>query len=123
MSDIITWNVQPDVAWGNLVQAQVDAIEADIVALVDGMTDQVAQWMRDNHRWTNRSGDAEAGLYADIEHVARTSVHLLISHGPAIEYAWILELNPRTALLGDTLDVWWPVLYQGILEIMRRHSS
>lgn len=123
MSDIITWNITPEVSWGQQAQAQVDGIEADIVALVDGMTDSVAQWLRDNHRWTNRTGNAEAGLYADIEHAVRQSVYLLMSHGPAIEYAWILEMNPRTALLGDAADYWWPVLYRGALEIVQRHSS
>ena len=122
MSDI-TWNILPEVSWGVLAQQQVDAIEADIVAFIDSLTEQVAQWLRDNHRWQNQSGDAEAGLYADILHAVRQSVYLLMSHGPAIEYAWILEANPKTTLLGDAADHWWPVLYQGAVEIVRRHSS
>ena len=125
MSDIITWNITPQEAWGQLAQAQVDAIEADIVALVNAMLDEVQQWMRENHPWTNRTGAAEAGLYTDIEHAARESVYLLMSHGPAVSYAWYLEhsFGGRFSVLGDTSDRFWPVLYRGALEIARRHSG
>jgi hypothetical protein len=119
----VTWNVLPEEAWAALVKDRVDLIEADVVALIDGMTDEVTTWMRANHRWENRSGDAEAGLYADVEHVLKQSVHLLLSHGPAVEYAWFLEANPRYALLGDAADHFWPVLLRGVQEILRKHSD
>lgn len=123
MSDIVTWNIRPEEAWAALVQGRADAIEADIVALVDSLTDEVAEWMRANHRWQNRTGDAEAGLYSDIEHTIHQSVYLLLSHGPAIEYAWFLEANPRYAVLGDAADQFWPVLLRGVQAILRRHSD
>lgn len=119
----ISWNITPDVAWGQLAERQVDAIEADIVALVESMLDEVQSWMRSNHRWRNVTGEAEAGLYTDMEHIVREAVYLVMSHGPAVAHAWILELNPRTALLGDAADHWQPVLYRRVVEIVRKHSS
>lgn len=124
MSDaFVTWNILPEDAWGALVQGRADAIEADIVALIDDLTDQVTIWMRANHRWQNRTGDAEAGLFSDVEHVIHQSVYLLMSHGPAIDYAWFLEANPRFAVLGDAADTFWPVLLRGVRDILRRHSD
>ncbi len=125
MTDIITWNITPQESWGRLAQAQVNGIEADIVALVNAMLNEVQEWMRANHPWGNITGAAEAGLYTDIEHVARQSVTLLMSHGPAVPYAVFLEYAHagRWSILPDASDRFWPILYRGAMEIARRHSS
>lgn len=117
------WIVRPEESWPVLAQQQVDGIEADIIALIDGMADEVTQWMRANHRWQNQTGAAEAGLFADIEQAAHQYAALMMSHGPAIPYAWALEASPRTALLDDVVDHFAPVLFRGVQEIVRRHSS
>lgn len=126
MSDnIVTWNITPADSWAALVQAQVNAIEADIVTLADSLTDQVAAWMKENARWTDQTGAARAGLYADIIHVAHEAVYLLMSHNVTLEYTWYLEtaFAGRYSILDDTVDFWWPVFYRGVVEILRRHSS
>lgn len=119
------WVIRPEDVWPNLAQSQADAIESDLVAMVDGMTDEVASWMRDNARWQDDTGQARAALYADIETVARRSVDLIMSHGPAISYSWWLETvrQGRLGILGDALDNWSPVLFRRAQEIVRRHSS
>lgn len=119
----ITWSIDPGEYLEALARQQADAIEADLVKLVDSMTDDVAAWMKQNARWNDQTGNARAGLYADIEHITRQAVYLLMSHDVTLDYTWALESNPRTALLGDTADHWWPVLYRGAVEIVRRHSS
>lgn len=121
----ITWNIRPEDVWPRIVQAQVDAIEADIVTLVNSLLDPVQEWMKANHRWQNRTGAAETGLYTDLLRVARQSVHLLMSHGPTISYSVYLEYGfaGRLSILGDTADNFWPLLYRGAVEIVRRHSS
>lgn len=120
----VSWNIDPGAYFAAITRQRADDIEADIVAFVDGMTDEVAAWMRDNARWTDRTGEARQGLYADIEHVVRRSVHLLMSHGPTIEYAVWLEWAHagRFSILPDAVDNFAPVLYRGVLEILRRHS-
>jgi hypothetical protein len=121
----ISWNIRPEDAWGALAEQQINAIEADIVALIENMLDKVQQSMRSEARWQDVTGDARAGLYTDIEYVVRQSVVLLMSHGPTIPYAIYLEYAHagRFAILGDTADRWWPVLYRDVGEIVRRHSS
>ena len=121
----VTWNIDPGDAWRELTQAHVDAIEAECVALVNSLLDPVQEWMKMNHRWQNQTGAAEEGLYTDILHAVRQSVYLLMSHGPTVAHAVYLEhsFSGRFALLGDTVDNWWPILYRGVLDIVRRHSS
>lgn len=99
------------------------AIEAEVVALVDGITDQAAAWMKQNHRWENRTGAAEEGLYADLIVVAHQTVSLLLSHGPTIEYARWLEANPKFAVLGDAVDQFAPILFRGLQEIAKKHGG
>ena len=119
------WVIRPEDVWPDLAQTQIDAIEADLVAMVDGMTDEVAAWMRDNARWNDQTGEARAGLYADIETVARRSVDLIMSHGPAISYSWWLETvnSGRYSVLPDAVDNWAPRLLREAREIVARHSS
>ena len=99
--------------------------EAEIVALIDSLTDQVAAWMQENARWQDRTGAARAGLYADIEHMAGQAVYLLMSHDVTLSYTWFLEYAHagRFAILGDAVDTWSPVVFRGVEAILRRHSS
>lgn len=119
----ISWSITPDVMWGALAQRQVDAIEADIVALVESMLETVEAWMKAEARWNDVTGNARAGLFSDMEHIVKQAVYLLMSHDVTLDYTWALEANPRTTLLGDVADHFWPVLYRGVVEIVRKHSS
>lgn len=121
--NIVTWTRSPAQAWGELAALEAAAIEAETVALVDSVTDQATAWMKENHRWQNVTGAAEAGLYADTLVVAHQMVSLLLSHGPTIEYAHWLESNPRVALLGDAVDQFAPLLFRGLQEIAKRHGG
>lgn len=123
MSDIITWSIDPGAYLEALTRHVADSIEADIVKLAESLTEQATAWMVQNHRWSNVTGETEAGLYSDVERVVRESVTLLLSYGPTSEHAWKLEANPKFSLLGDASDHIWPLLYRGAVEIVRKHSS
>ncbi len=121
----VTWNVSPAEVWPDITQRQVNAIEREIIALVRSLLDPAQSWMRANHRWQNRTGNAEAGLYTDIETVAHETVIMLFSHGPSIDYAVFLEYahSGRFAILGDAVDQWAPEFYRGVQDIVRRYST
>lgn len=119
----ITWSIDPGAyaeAWTRQI---ADSIEADIVTMADGLTEQATAWMKQNARWNDVSGNARAGLWSDIEHVTRQSVTLLLSHDVTLDYTWFLEANPKTALLGGAADHLWPLLLRGAMEIVRKYSS
>lgn len=122
MNDV-TWSIDPAAYLERHTRAIAASIEADIVALADSLTEVATAWMKQNARWEDQTGDARAGLWSDIEHVARQSVTLLLSHDVTLDYVQFLEASPRTALLGDAADHVWPLLYQGALEIVRKYSG
>jgi len=125
MSELVTWTIDPAAYMAAVVQNRIDAIEQDVVALIDGLTEQVTAYMQANARWTDRTGDARRGLWSDIDHVVHQAVYLLMSHDVTLDYSWYLETvsSGRYEILSSTSDHFWPVLYRGVLEILRRHSS
>lgn len=119
----VSWNRDPGEYFAALARAQIAAIEGDIVAFVESMLDEVEAWMKENARWNDVTGNARAGLFTDIHHIVSEGVYMSLNHDVTLDYTWALEANPRTALLGDALDHFWPVLYRGVVEIVGRHSS
>jgi hypothetical protein len=121
----VHWDVTPDVAWEGAAKLQAQRIEQDIVKLIESLLEQAQGYMRENARWQDISGDARSGLYTDIEMAVREFADLVMSHGPAIPYAWDLETvsNGRYAILGDTYDHFAPLIYREVSAIIRRHSS
>lgn len=121
----ISWSVDPGEYLERITRQRIDAIERDIVRLVNRLSNQAATFMRQNARWTDRTGEARAGLYADVEHAVRESVTLLLSHGPAVPYAVWLEyaFSGKFEILSTTSDHFWPLLYRGVAEIAQRYSG
>lgn len=120
----LVWSVKPEEAWGAMARAYADQVEADIVRFAQGLTDEITAYMKENHRWQNDTGAAEAGLYSDVIHVVRESVTVLMSHGPAVAHAWILEYahTGRFEILSTTLDHFAPVIFRGVEGIVQGRS-
>lgn len=117
-----SWQITPEAAWPPFVQAQVDAFEADLVAFAESMTGEITAWMQANHRWENRTGDAERGLFSALLRETHQMVGILMSHGSLIEYAVYLEWSHagRWGVLADTVDNFAPVFFNGVRDIVRR---
>lgn len=118
----VSWNMDPGAYFAAITRQRANAIEHDVVQLIDGLTEQASAWMKQNARWQDRTGNARAGLWSDIDHVVHKAVYLLMSHDVTLDYTWFLEANPKTTLLGDAADHFWPVILRGAMEIARRHS-
>lgn len=116
------WQIRPEDAWPPFVQAQVDALEADLVQLAESMTEEITPFMQREARWTDRTGDARAALFSALIHEARRTVGILISHGSLIDYSVFLEYAHagRFEILSTTLDQFGPKFFQGVREIVRR---
>lgn len=120
----VTWNIDPGAYFAAITQQRVDAVKRDIVALVERLTDEVVAWMQQNARWQDDTGRARAGLWSDIEETT-WQVYLLMSHDVTLDYTWFLEYAHagRFEILSSASDHFWPVLYRGVVEIVRRHSD
>lgn len=120
-----TWVVTPEAAWPPLVQAQIDAIERDIVAFAESLTEQITAHMKREAPWQDRTGQARASLYSAVLYEARRSVTILLSHGTLIEYSGVLELGfaGRFAIIAPSADHFWPIFLRGVQAIVRKHMG
>jgi hypothetical protein len=117
-----SWQVTPEQAWIPVYAIYAQRIEDEIVAMANGLTDEIADWMKAEARWTDRTGDARAALYSDVIHAARQSVAILASHGPAISYAEALETvsGGRFGIIADTIDNFGPRVFHEVQAILAR---
>ena len=115
------WQIRPEDAWPRFTQTQVDALENDLVAFVEGMLDEVASDMKTQAPWTDRTGNARASLFTALIHEARRTVGILLSHGSVIDYSTFLEygFSGRFAILAPSVDRWGPKLLAGAQKILR----
>lgn len=122
--NIVTWTIDPGAYLAAITQQRVDAIEADIVSLADSLTDEITDYMKAEARWQDDSGDARAGLWSDVEHMARQAVYIVISHDVTLDYTWFLEYahQGRFEILSTTVDHVWPRFLRGVMEIAKKHS-
>lgn len=70
---------------------------------------QVELYAKNNAAWQDRTGDARAGLEADVE-LANGEVTLVLGHG--VEYGYWLEViqNGRFAIIQQTIEQYAPVV-------------
>lgn len=117
-----SWTVTPEAAWLPLYAIYAQRIEDEIVAMANGLTDEIADWMKAEARWTDRTGQTREALYSDVIHVARVSVAILASHGPTITWAEALETvsGGRFGIIADTIDWWGPRVFHEVQAIMAR---
>lgn len=120
-----SWQITPEDVWPGIVQRQINAIERDIVKLCEALATEIQAWMKANHAWQNITGAAEAGLYAELLHIAGEFAGVLLSHGDSVPHAIWLEVahQGRFSILAPALDTFGPRLLKGVREIVRKHSS
>lgn len=118
----VSWRVTPEKAWGDVTEAQVNQAQAEIVAFCNSLTGEIAAWMKEEARWTDRTGDARDGLYSDVIRLATHSVSILMSHGPMIHYSYYLEVvrGGYFSILPETVDRYLPIVFRGVQEILNR---
>lgn len=120
-----TWEVTPEQAWIPLYAQKFEAIERDIVAVAEALTDDITAYMKANAPWADRTGAARENLYSVVQHAARESVSILLSHGSLIPYGVYLEvLNAgRFAIIAPSVDVWGPRMMAEVQGVLSRHLS
>ena len=68
----------------------------------------IEMYAKQNHPWTNRTGNAERGLHADLTKSGQGWAQTIqLSHGPDIYYGYYLEnsMGKRFAVIEPTMRV------------------
>lgn len=118
-----SWQITPQQAWIPLYDQHLAQIEVELVAVAEKLTDEITDYMKQNAPWQDRTGAARASLYSVVQHAARQSVTILLSHGSLIPYGIYLEIlnGGRLAIIAPSVDIWGPRMFHETQAILRRH--
>lgn len=82
--------------------------EVSLSRYTENLRRDIEVYAKANHPWTNRTGNAERGLHADLEKSGSgLSQTVQLSHGPDIYYGYYLEnsMGKRFAIIEPTMRV------------------
>lgn len=98
-------------SWYDGIGPRIGELEASLVEQTYAAMEHVAQeaedYARSNAPWEDRTGDARAGLHADVESEGGV-ITLTLSHD--VDYGIFLELieNGKFAIIMPTLEIYGP---------------
>ena len=86
--------------------------------------ERITQRMKAEHKWKNRSGDAERELHCDVREVGAAFV-LAAGHGPDIFYGAFLEhgFQGRYAILAPMMRAQWPYVMRTLQAALREQRG
>jgi hypothetical protein len=114
----ITWQNPPDQVFADLGDAYASAIHRGVFAIGQRWAPEIANWMKDNAPWTDRTGNARQTLWSDVDQVVNTMVEIIFAHG--MDYGIFLELNNagRYAIIGPALDHFAPLIWADVMRML-----
>lgn len=117
----IVWTVTPEMAFGQLADAYIAAIRAGVLDIANRRAPEITAWMKSNHVWQNRTGDAEAGLHTEVNQVALDMTEIILAHGDDVSYGIWLEVRfaGRNSIIAPAVDVWGARIWQDVQHMLR----
>ncbi len=99
------WVIPPTVMQENIRQYGGKAI-AGVKAVADKNAAAAQNEMRQNARWTDRTGNARSGLFSGASMAGTDTVEIVFSHGHTIDYGIHLETGHggKYAIIAPTLQ-------------------
>lgn len=107
------WQASPTDTWIPNYEAWVNTLPQVLETVLETRLVQIQQWMYEHHRWKNRTGAAEAQLFATSV-IEDSALYIAFGYGWATFYSYYLENNPKYAMLGQALDYWSPILFDDV---------
>jgi HK97 gp10 family phage protein len=81
--------IRPPTGMGDECRRRADALQPALQARMDGLAGEVESYMKSNAPWTDRTGDARAGLKASSRVTGKGGVTLTAYH--TVPYGGFLE--------------------------------
>lgn len=118
MADGFQWEIPPEQAFLQLYDDYARRIYRAIAQLARSFAPRIEAWMKENRVWTDRTGNARQGLFADVE-LALHRIVLFMDHG--VSYGEFLELKHQGqyAIIGPALDYWAPRFWAAVQQLFR----
>jgi hypothetical protein len=112
------WDVDPERAFGDGMDAWTRALDNAIFTLAQFYAPQMESWMKMNAPWTDRSSAARQTLWAVADRDGRTVV---IEFGYGVFYGKYLEYKNggRFAIIAPALDHWSPIITDAVNKLLK----
>lgn len=105
--------VRPPSALNREIRRYGERVMVAVAAVADFIGQKAQGEMRQEARWTDRTGNARSGLFAAVaKEAAGDLVVLYLSHGHTVYYGKFLELAQRYAII-------MPVIERNLPELER----
>lgn len=81
---------------------------------------EAEQWMKETAPWTDRTGNARAGLHVEVTQAPAVLAELTFAHGEDVPYGIWLEIanQGRFAIIAPAVDYWGSRLMQDVQRIV-----
>lgn len=114
------WEITPEVAFGRLTENYARTLREGARAIANQRAPEIAEWMKANHPWQNRTGAAEAGLHTTVEEISLDMIAIILAHGDDILYASYLELahGGVWGVIAPALDYWGQVVWRDVQRLV-----
>ena len=115
----IVWQKEPEQAFVELADAYATAIHRGVFAICQRWAPEIANWMKANAPWTDRTAAARVSLYTEVNQVVNTMVELVMSHG--VEYGIYLEVRfaSRYSIITPALDHFAPKIWADVARMLK----
>jgi hypothetical protein len=102
-----------------LAEAYASALHRGVYAICQRWAPEIANWMKDEAPWTDRTGNARQTLYTEVTQVVNQMVTVILSHG--VHYGIYLELcnAGRYAIINPALDEFGPKVWADVEAMLR----
>lgn len=116
----IRW-VTPPSELARAIEQYGDRVLVGVKAVADYIAGKAQDQMRNDARWTDRTGNARSGLFAVADAAANDAVIIYLSHGHTIEYGLWLEVanGGRYEVVMPTIEANLPVINRMLQNIFR----
>lgn len=111
------WESEPEVVFTSGFNRYAQEVIATIQAICLKYQPIVENWMKDNAKWTDRTGNARQALYADVEELAMGAA-LILDHG--MDYGVFLELSMQGTyqIIKPALDEFGPKIWDEVKRML-----
>ena len=114
-----TWEVTPEQAFDDLIKQYQQEIHSAIKTLANRYAPEIEAWMKQNAKWTDRTGNARQTLHTEVEEVSSIMIGIILAHG--VDYGIFLELSHggAWAIIGPALDSFAPKVWADVQALFR----
>lgn len=110
----IAWDREISVFVNGIKRAEIDYLNRGIERIALKFAPQIESWMKANAPWTDRTGNARQGLYAEVEQLITDMVSIVI--GGRVSYTYWLEVanQGKYAVIAPALDFWYGKVFDAV---------